>query len=171
MVLISSKQVTTSDAPELGQPMQHYTALLLYNMCVYICTYTYPTFLCNKCRNVHQQRHFISSLGGPFSRKTSWDLCWVCFLVRFAYMRVHVYICIYIYMWQRIKNIGVVTGLGGHFATKVCNRRGFCDKPLRDKPVEERLQYSTQRSATRVCNRGPATKVCNRGGGPRQHGF
>ena len=27
-------------------------------------------------------------------------------------------------IWQRIKNIGLVTGLGGHFATKVCNRRG-----------------------------------------------
>ena len=30
----------------------------------------------------------------------------------------------YKYMWQRIKNIGLVTGLGGHFATKVCSRWG-----------------------------------------------
>ena len=27
-------------------------------------------------------------------------------------------------IWQRIKNIDLVTGLGGHFATKVCSRCG-----------------------------------------------
>ena len=71
---------------------------------------------------------------------------------------------VYIYIYgSESKNIGLVTGLGGHFATKV-QTGVFCDRPLRDKPLEEVLRYSTQRSATRVCNRGPATMVCNRGG-------
>ena len=44
-------------------------------------------------------------------------------------------------IWQRIKNIGLVTGLGGLFATKVCHRRGCsATNPLRDKPLED---YST----------------------------
>ena len=70
-----------------------------------------------------------------------------------------------VYTWERIKNIGFATGLGCHLATKRFVRDGrVLRQTHRDKPLED---YSTpQRSATRVCNRGPATKVCNRGGGP-----
>ena len=57
-------------------------------------------------------------------------------------------ICIYIYTWQRLKNIRLVTGPGGLFATRpVTESGGLAPDP-----------------ATRVCSRGPATKVCNRGG-------
>ena len=49
-----------------------------------------------------------------------------------------------------------------------CDRGGgSCDKPSLQQAYR-RLQYSTQRPATRVCNRGPGIKVYNRGGGLRQ---
>ena len=44
----------------------------------------------------------------------------------------------HLHIWQRIKNIGLVTGLGGHFATQVCNRQGC--SATNDKPLED---YST----------------------------
>ena len=72
----------------------------------------------------------------------------------------------YIYIWQRIKNIGLVTGLGGHFATKACNRpERSATNPSATSSFKTTV-LSTHRSATRVCNKRPATKVCNRRGGP-----
>ena len=56
---------------------------------------------------------------------------------------------IYVYMWQRLKSIGLVTGPGGLFATRLVSNRigGSCDKPsLRQAYC--RLQYSTHRPAT-----------------------
>ena len=69
-----------------------------------------------------------------------------------------------IQIWQRIKNIGLVTGLGGHFATKVCNRRGWlCDKTLRDKPFED---YSTLHRGPRqgFVTEGPRQRLVTEGG-------
>ena len=52
---------------------------------------------------------------------------------------------------------------GRPFCDKTCNGIGVsCDKPSL-RQAHSRLQYSAQKAATRVCNRGPATKVCNTG--------
>ena len=60
--------------------------------------------------------------------------------VRFRLQRTHTYI------WQRIKNIGLVTGLGGHFATKVCNRRGCsATNPSATSPLKTRVLYTEVR--------------------------
>ena len=62
-------------------------------------------------------------------------------------------------MWQRLKNIGLVTGPSGLFATRLVTESGaLAANPPCDKPIEN---YS---------NLGPATKVGNRGGQgrPRQ---
>ena len=65
-----------------------------------------------------------------------------------------------------LENIGLVTGPGGLFATRLVKEwGGLATNPPCDKPIEDYSTYPTQRPATRVCNRGPATKVCNRGGG------
>ena len=39
----------------------------------------------------------------------------------YIYIHIYTYVYTHMYTWQRMKNIGLVTGLGGHFATKVCN--------------------------------------------------
>ena len=66
------------------------------------------------------------------------------------------------YTWQRLKNIGLVTGPGGLFATRlVTESGGLATNSPCDKPIED---YSTLHRGPRqgfVCNRGPATKVCN----------
>ena len=79
--------------------------------------------------------------------------------------------CIYIYIyctWQRLKNIGLVTGPRGLFATRLVTDSGGLRQIL---PATSLLKTTVlYRPATRVCNTGPATKVCNRvgRGGPRQ---
>ena len=62
--------------------------------------------------------------------------------------------------WQRIKKVGLVTGPGGLFATRlVAESGGLATNPSCDKPIED---YNIlQRSATRVCNRGFTRKVWN----------
>ena len=55
------------------------------------------------------------------------------------------YIYIYIHMWQRLKNIGLVIGLGGLFATRlVTESGGLATNPPCDKPFED---YSSDYSA------------------------
>ena len=56
---------------------------------------------------------------------------------------------IHMYIWQRIKhmaanqNIGLVTGLGGHFATKVCIRRGCsATNPSATSPLKTTVFYT-----------------------------
>ena len=45
---------------------------------------------------------------------------------------------IYIYIWQRLKNIGLVTGPGGLFATRLVTESGdLATNPPRDKPIED----------------------------------
>ena len=88
------------------------------------------------------------------------------------YVRVRVCALMYIIkqLWQCLKKQRACNMPGRPFCDKSCNRiGGSCDKPS-PRQAYERLQYSTQRPATRVCNRGPTTKVCNREGwgGPRQ---
>ena len=52
----------------------------------------------------------------------------------------------YVYMWQRIKNIGLVTGLGSHFATKVCYRRGCsATNPSATSPLKTTVLYTEVR--------------------------
>ena len=47
----------------------------------------------------------------------------------------------FILIWQRLKNIGLVTGPGGLFATRlVTESAGLATNPPRDKPIED---YST----------------------------
>ena len=102
------------------------------------------------------------------------DLVWTSYTASIGILVVwYIEICrniyIYVCMWQRLKNIGLVTGPGGLFATRLATESGgLAANPPCDKPIEG---YSTlhraQRPATRVCNKGPATKVCNRAGGGR----
>ena len=84
------------------------------------------------------------------------------------YIYVHVYACIfiyilyvkiyiYIYMWQRLQNIGLVTGPGGHFATRLVTQwGGLATTPPCNKPIED---YST-------LHRGPRHGFVTEG--PRQ---
>ena len=49
-------------------------------------------------------------------------------------------------IWQRIKNIGLVTGLGGHFATMVCNGRGCsATNPSATSPLKTTVLYTEVR--------------------------
>ena len=65
---------------------------------------------------------------------------------------------IYIYGWQRIKNIGLVAGLGGHFATKVCNRRECsATNPSATSPLKTTVLY------TEVRDKGLQQRARNKG--------
>ena len=80
---------------------------------------------------------------------------------------IHTYIrtCVRTYVCVCITNIGLVTGPGGLFATRlVTESGGLATNPPLDKLIED---YSTLHRGPRqwVCNGGPTTKVCNRGGG------
>ena len=58
-------------------------------------------------------------------------------------------ICVYIYIWPRLKNIGLVTGPGGLFATRLgAESGGLATNPPCDKPIED---FSTLH---RVPNKG-----------------
>ena len=51
----------------------------------------------------------------------------------------------YIYMAAN-QTIGLVTGLGGHFATKVCNRRGCsATNPSATSPLKTTVLYTEVR--------------------------
>ena len=61
--------------------------------------------------------------------------------------QIHAYRYIYIYIWQRLRNIALVTGPGGLFATRlVTESGGLATNPPRDKPIED---YSTLRRGPR----------------------
>ena len=73
------------------------------------------------------------------------------------YIISYIYVCIYIYIWQRLKNIGLVTGPGGLFATRLATESGgvATNRPC-DQPIED---YST-------LHRGPRRGFVTEG--PRQ---
>ena len=57
---------------------------------------------------------------------------------RERYASVHIHMYIYIYTWQRPKNIGLVIGQGGLFATRlVTESGGLATKPPCDKHIED----------------------------------
>ena len=66
---------------------------------------------------------------------------------------IHIHICTYMHsidhvviIRPRIKNIGLETGLGGHFATKVCNRRGCsATNPSATIPLKTTVLYTEVR--------------------------
>ena len=52
---------------------------------------------------------------------------------------------VYVYMAAN-QNFGLVTGLGGHFATKVCNRRGCSGtNPSATSPLKTTVLYTEVR--------------------------
>ena len=70
-------------------------------------------------------------------------------------------------IWQRLRNIGLVTGPGSLFATRLVTESGvFCDKPLREKPLEG---YSTLYRGPRQgsVTEGPRQRFVTEGGGDR----
>ena len=73
--------------------------------------------------------------------------CGRCRYMTYAEMAmVFVQMYLYMYIWQRIKNIGLVTGLGGHFATKDCNRQGCsATNPSATSPLKTTLLYTEVR--------------------------
>ena len=63
---------------------------------------------------------------------------------------------IHVSMWQRLKHIGLATGLGGLFATRlVTESGGLATNPPCDKPIED---YST-------LHRGSRQRYVTEGGG------
>ena len=53
----------------------------------------------------------------------------------------------FVYIWLRLKNIGLVPGVGGHFATRLVTESGsLATNPPCDKPIED---YSTLHSRPR----------------------
>ena len=74
-------------------------------------------------------------------------------------------------IWQRPKNIGLVTGLGGRFATRlVTESGGLATNPPCDKPIEDIDDCSTLHRGPRqgFVTEGPRQKIYDRTGGPRQ---
>ena len=77
-------------------------------------------------------------------------------------------------MWQRMKNFGFVTGLGGHFATWVCKHTGvFCDKPPKTKRYHEviRLIIAARKPRQRVCISRRRQRLVTEGGPATTRGF
>ena len=79
------------------------------------------------------------------------------------------YTCSYIYMYicQRLKNIGLVTGPGGLFATRlVTESGGLATNPPCDKPVEDysTLPYTEARDKG-LKTEGPRQRYATEGGG------
>ena len=80
-------------------------------------------------------------------------------------MHIYVYIYIYTYMGQRLKNIGLVTGLDGLFATRVVTESGgLATNPPCNKPIEDR---STLHRGLRqgFVTAGPRQRFVTEGGG------
>ena len=96
----------------------------------------------------------------------------------------------HIHIWQRLKNIGLVTGLGGLFATRFVAESGrpatnpHCDKPFPDCSRLHRgprQGFVTERPRQRYVTegaqpyRGPKDsmniRILHSFGGPRQRGF
>ena len=70
--------------------------------------------------------------------------------------------CSSIHICQRITNIGLVTGLGGHFVTKVCNRRGCsATNPSATSPLKTDI----------TLHRGPRQRFVTEGGARDNTGF
>ena len=71
-------------------------------------------------------------------------------------------------IWQRLKNIGLVTGPGGLFATRlVTESGGLATNPPCDKPIED---YSTLHRGPRqgFVTEGSRQRYVTEEGGPRQ---
>ena len=71
---------------------------------------------------------------------------------------------VHIYIWQRLKNIGLVTGPGGLFATRlVTELRGLATNPPCDKPIED---YGTLHRGPRqgFVTEGPRQRYATEGG-------
>ena len=85
-----------------------------------------------------------------------------------AYSYSHSYaytVQIHIHIWQRLKNIGLVTGPGGLFATRlVTESGGLATSPPRDKAIED---YSTLQRDPRqgFVIEGPRQRYVTQGGG------
>ena len=72
---------------------------------------------------------------------------------------------LYIYIWQRIKSIGLVTGLGGHFATKDCSRRGCsATNPSATSPLKTTVLCTGPRQG--FVTEHPRQRFVTKGGGP-----
>ena len=74
------------------------------------------------------------------------------------------YVCAYTYIWQRLKNIGLVTGPCGLFATRLVTKSGgLATNPPCDKPIED---HSTLHRDPRqgFVAEGPRQRFVNKGG-------
>ena len=72
--------------------------------------------------------------------------------------------CIYIHKWQRLRNIGLLTGPGGLFATRlVAESGGLATNAPCDKPIED---YSTLHRGLRqgFVTEGPRQRFATEGG-------
>ena len=71
----------------------------------------------------------------------------LCFLLPGLHMHIHMHRPVRINIWQCLKNIGLVTGAGGLFATRlVIESGGLATNPPCDKHIED---YSTLRTGPR----------------------
>ena len=87
-----------------------------------------------------------------------------------ASLHMYVCLCVCIYIWQRLKNIGLVASPGGLFATRfVTESGGLATNPPCDKPVEDygtrhrrpRQGFVTEGPRQRfVTEAGTATNPC-----------
>ena len=83
-----------------------------------------------------------------------------------VYILAHMYAIIHMYdiIWQRIQNIGLVTGLGGHFVTKVCSRRGCsATNPSATSPLKTTVLYTGPRQG--FVTEGPRQRFVTEGRG------
>ena len=84
-------------------------------------------------------------------------------------LHIYTHMYLYIHIWQRLKNIGLVTGPGGLFAIRrVTESGGLATNPPCDMPIED---YCPLRRGPRqrFVTEGPRQRyvVCNRGGEDR----
>ena len=71
-------------------------------------------------------------------------ICVTVLVLVFVGACMYMHVCIWI--WQRIENIGLVASFGGHFATKVCNRRGCsATNPSAASPLKTTVLYTEVR--------------------------
>ena len=79
----------------------------------------------------------------------------------------NIYIYTYTYIWQHLKNIGLVAGPGGLFATRLITESGaLATNPPCDKPIKD---YSTLHRGPRqgFVTEGPRQRYVTEGGGDR----
>ena len=80
-------------------------------------------------------------------------------------MYPQIYIHTHTYLWQRLKNIGLVAGLGGLFGTRLVTESvGLATNPPCNKPTED---YSTLHRGPRhgFVTEGPRQRYVTQGGG------